>query len=135
MVKREGANKIPAALTMALAASMIVTLVGAAIAAWLLEAQTVSEDAVGVCGMLTVLLSAAAAALIAVGKVPQMRLVMCLSGGGIYLLGLLSCGALLFDGVKGGVLPAAAVIGAGCLAVFLAGMRSGRKPKYRIPRL
>ncbi len=135
MVKREGNGKIPAALVLALATGLLVTVMGAAVTAWLIQGQTVGEEAAGIGGMVTVLLAAAASAAVAVLKVPNLRLIMCLAGGGIYLLGLLCCGALLFDGVKGGVLATAAVIAAGCMLIFLVGMRGGRKAKYKVPKL
>lgn len=135
MSRREGAAKIPVALLLGLAVGLAVTLIGAVITASLIQSRSIDEDATGLAAMVIILLGAAAASLVTAGKVPQMRLVMCLGGGGIYLLGLLCCAAVLFDGVKAGVLPSLPVIAAGSLAVYLLGMKGSRKPKYKVPKL
>lgn len=135
MSRKEGAAKIPAALALGLTVGMVITVIGAVITASLIQAQTVGDDAAGIAAMVTILFGAAGASLAAAGKVPQMRFAMCLAGGGIYLLGLLCSAAILFDGVKTGVVPSVAVILAGSLAVCLLGMKGSRRPKYKVPKL
>lgn len=134
MVKKEGPSKIPAALVLGLGIGLIVTIIGALITAWLIQAQVIEEDVTGFAAMVIILLSAVAAAAVAAGKGASMHLVMCLGGGGIYFLGLLCNAAILFDGVRAGVIPSACAALGGSMLVYLLGMKGGRRKKYKIPR-
>ena len=81
--------------------------------------------------MLTLLISAAASAVVVTIKLPQLRFISSSLSGCGYAIGLLSCGSLFFDGVKGGLFPALVMILAGDMAVYLLGMRRNKGMKYR----
>lgn len=135
MPGKEGAGKIPAALLCGLITGLVVTAVGAMVAATLVNANTIDQTMIGYAAMVIILLGGAAAAFAAVLKLPQMRFVMCLSGALVYLLGLICCAAILFDGVKTGLFPAILVTVAGGMAVYLLGLKRSRRTKYRLPKV
>ncbi len=135
MVRNDGVGKILITLALGLLLGMLVTLVGAAITASLIGGQKIQADATGYAAMFTILLASATAALIVSAKAQGLRIVMCLVGGGVYFLGLLCCGAALFDGVRGGVFPSFAVIVCGSMLVWLLGVKGGRKQKYKVPKM
>ena len=135
MLRKEGTGKIPAALAFAVVAGLAVTVIGAVISASLIHAQTISEGAAGIAAMITILFGAMISSVVAAGKVPGMRFIMCLAGGAAYFLALVCCAAIVFDGVKAGSIPSLAVAAAGSMVVYLLGMRGGRKPKYKVPKL
>ena len=135
MVQKDTRLKIPSALLLGLAVGLTVTGLVAAVTAFLIAGENIQEDGMGVAAMAAILLGALAAALVTVGKVKEMRLVMCLAAGAVYLLGLICCAAILFDGVKGGIGASAAVTFGGSLAVFLIGLNKGKRPKYKVPKL
>ena len=135
MVRKDGAGKILIALALGLLLGMLVTLTGAAVTAFLISAQKIPVDGIGDAAMLTILLASATAALIVSAKAQGLRIVMCLAGGGVYFLGLLCCGAVLFDGVRGGVFPSFAVTMCGSILIWLLGVKGGRKQKYKVPKM
>ena len=135
MVRKEGSAKIPAAAGLGLLLGMIITLIGALITAWLIQAQKIGEDTVGLAAMVIILLGASASTAVTAGKGSSARFLMCLAGGGIYFLGLLCCGAMLFEGVKAGVVPTACVAAAGSMLVYLLGTKRGRRTNYKVPKV
>lgn len=135
MIRKEGTGKIPTALVFAIVAGLAVTVLGTVIAASLIHAQTIGEDAAGVAAMITILFGAMISSVVAAEKVREMRFVMCLSGGVVYYLTLICCAAIVFDGVKSGIFASLAVAAAGSMVVYLLGMKGGRKPKYKVPKL
>lgn len=135
MGKKKGTAKISAALGLGLMSGLIVTIIGALITAWLIQGQVIGEDTTGLVAMVIILLSAAVAAAVTAGKGTNARLLMCFAGGGVYFLALLCIAAMVFDGIRGGVIPSACITAAGSILVYLLGMKSGRNRKYRVPRI
>lgn len=135
MVKHEGAKRILGILLSGLVVGMLITVVGALITTWFVNAQIITEDSVGLASMVIILLSGMLTAAVTAGKGSPMRFLMCLAGGGIYMVGLLCIAAILFDGVKSGVIPTAFIAISGSIAVYLLGIKGGRRTKYKVPKI
>lgn len=99
MRKQTGrAVTMPVGLAWGTVVSMLGTLAGAIIAAKLLDAGTLKENAVGYAVLITMLLSSYLGALVAVNKIKRQRVIVCLLSGLFYYLVLLSITALFFGG-------------------------------------
>ncbi len=134
MMQKELKKKIPLALLMALIIGISVSLMVAMVAAAMIAGEKVQEDASGWIAMLSVFFGSLTTALVTMGKVKQMRFAMCLSAGGVYMLGLCCMGAVMFDGVKSGLWATGALALGGALTAFLLGMERKGKPKFKIPK-
>ena len=135
MVQKDEKLKIVLALLQGLLWGLAVTVLVAMIAAGLLSAEKIAEGNMGMVSTLAILLGSATTALITVSKAKQMRFVMCLVAGVVYLLGISGCAAILFDGIKGGLGATTVVILGGVLSVYLLGMKQGKQQKYRVPKV
>ena len=135
MVQKDEKLKIVLALLQGLLWGLAATVLVAMIAAGLLSAEKIAEGNMGMVSTLAILLGSATTALITVSKAKQMRFVMCLVAGVVYLLGISGCAAILFDGIKGGLGATTVVILGGVLSVYLLGMKQGKQQKYRVPKV
>lgn len=131
------ALSMPIGLALGLAVSMVVTLAGSGLIAYLVLGETLGENAIGYGAMVTVLLSAALGAWTAVGRIKRRRLLSCLASGGCYFGALLSMTALFFGGQYQGMGVTALLVLGGAGSVALLSLKSegqsrGRKKKYRI---
>ena len=105
-------TSIPAGIAIGLLLSAVITVVGAAVFAYLLASEKMGLSAVGLAAVLLQCVASFAAALLAAGLTKGNRLPVCLAVGGGYLIVLLGCTALLFGGQYQGV-------GASALAVLI----------------
>ncbi len=126
---------LPAGLAAGIGAALAVTLAGAAIVAWLIDGERISEEAMGYGALAVLLLSAGAGAWIASALVGHRRLLVCALTGVGYFLILLSMTALFFGGQYHGVWVTALVVLAGCLGVSLVGLKGSGGPKHRRRRI
>jgi hypothetical protein len=124
-------SRITGAIGAGLLVVVATSLACSAVTACLISAGRMNISSEGYAIMLTLLISAAASAVVVSIKLPKIRLISCLLSGCGYVIGLLGCGALFFDGVKGGLFSALVVILAGDIAVYLLGMRRNKGMKYR----
>ena len=115
------ASSIPAGLFQAALVSLAITAALSALAAWLVGSGTIPERAIGYCAMVILLLSAAAGALTAMGRIRRLRFQVGLASGGIYFLCLLAATALFFGGIYDGIGVTALMILCGCGLVILLG--------------
>ena len=107
--------------------SMLATLVLTAMAANLMNRETVGEQSLDALTAGILVLSGAVGALIAWGVTGHHRLPVCTLSGAVYYLVLLGVNALLFDGAYHAVAVTAVAILGGCGAVALLGLKEGRK--------
>lgn len=122
-------GNLPRGITVGLIVSMISTLIGAAIAAWLLASEKVGEGSVGYIVLILLLISGFLGAMTSCNIIKQKRLPACIISGGVYFLCLLGINALLFQGTYSGVGESALVILAGVLSAALLGLKNDKKMK------
>ena len=112
-----------------LVVSLLCTVLGSAIAAWVLATEKIGEGSVGYVAVILLLLSSMFGALASSTCIQQKRLPVCLLSGGVYLLLLFGINALFFQGVYEGVGESALVILAGVLSVAVLGLKGDKRPK------
>ena len=113
------ALSIPAGLALALTVSLAATGALSAVSAWLILTGKLRESSVGYCAMVILLLSSAAGAATATGRIKRLRLQMGLLSGGLYFAALMAMTALFFGGVYDGIGVTALMILCGCMLVIL----------------
>ncbi len=131
-------SKIPVGLAMGLGLSLAITLLGAAVTAWMVLKEWIRESSMGF-GLLGVQgIASAAGAYLAMTKVKRRKLQVCMLSGLCYYLLLMAAAALFFDGVYQGLGASAIAVLTGSAAVALVGARgeksgiSGKKKRaYR----
>ena len=128
--RKQGTNSKAGILMVGTIVSMAVMLVGAAICAALISAETIPAEAMGYCTLGILLISAFAGAAVAAGKGIEKRLYMSLGIGGAYMVVLFAISALFFGGQYEGIGVTALVVLSGCVLPVLLGMnrRKGVKP-------
>ena len=124
------ASSIPGGLAIGGFMSLIITIIGAMIAAWLIGNERVQEQHIGYCSMLILLASSFIGAWIAASKIKHRRLYICILSGMIYYGMLLTITALFFGGRYQAMGVTAAVVLAGCMSAALTGQR-GEKGRVR----
>ena len=112
---------IPMGLALGALASLGMTVLLSAGSAWLILAGKLPEDAVGYCAMVILLMSSAAGAATAIGRIKRRRLQMGLASGGIYYGCLLAAAATLFGGIYDGMGVTALMVLCGSALVILLG--------------
>ena len=121
------AMSLPAGVGIGAALAVVLTLVGTAAVAWLVNTGGLTEDGIGYGAMVILLLSAAAGSWAAISAVKHNRLVVGMSAGGAYLILLLGMTALFFGGQYQGVVPTALLVLRGSAGAVLIGTRAGDK--------
>lgn len=135
-MKRKGFNgKMLTALLFSALTGFIASLAVAAVGSYLVASEKVGESAVTIIVVIALLLGSLVSAFMAMKRGQGSRLVMSLAGAGGYLLVLLCCGALVFDGIRGGVGMTALMALCGAFAVWIMGLKGSKKSKYRLPKL
>ena len=111
--------------------SMILTILGAGLAAKLISAEVLRENAIGYGAMMIILISSIAGAGIAVNKVKKRMLQVSVLVGMFYYALLLAMTALFFGGKYQGMGVTALLVMAGCGVVVLMAGREKKTKKYR----
>ena len=127
------AMAIPAGLGIGIAASLAVTLLGAAFIAWLIAGERIGEASTGYGAMAILVLASAVGAFVSSSLIKRLRLQICLLSGVGYFLMLLGMTALFFGGQYQGMGVSGITVLIGCVAIaFLPGKnsRNGRKRKF-----
>lgn len=119
------AMSLPAGVGVGVAVAVVLSLIGAALAAWLLDSGSMSQDGIGYGAMVILLLSAAAGAWAAISAVKHNRLVVGMATGGVYLVLLLGMTALFFGGQYQGIVPTVLLVLAGSMTAVLVGNGAG----------
>lgn len=130
------AVSLPAGIGIGVGITVLITVIGAAVLAWLINGGAVPELGFGYGAMAVLLLSSALGSWIAAALVKHQRLVVCLVTGGIYFLLLIGLTAFCFGGQYQGLLPTALLIVGGSTAAALLGNmgqgnRTSGRHKYR----
>ena len=124
-------GNIPRGISVGLAVSLLCTVLGSAIAAWLLATEKIGEGSVGYITVILLLLCSMLGALASFTSIRQKRLPVCLISGGAYLLLLFGINALFFRGTYSGVGESVLVILAGVLTVAILGLKDTKRPKRK----
>ena len=128
-MKKNTASSIPAGIGIGLLVSMVVTLAGAALTAYLIHKESIPEEGMGYGILLTLLLSAAVGAWVAAKRIQRLRMQMCMLSGFCYYLTLLAMTALFFGGQYNGMGITALVVIGGCGTVAILGVGGGKHRK------
>lgn len=115
------ASGIPAGLALGTLAGLGITLLGAALTAWLILRGRIPEDWAGYCAMVILLASSAAGAAVAIGRTKRLRAQMGLATGALYYGCLLAMTALFFGGRYQGMGVTALMVLCGSMLVILLG--------------
>ena len=124
------AVSMPAGIGIGCGISLLLTLLGAGVAAKLIADEILRETAIGYSAMAIILLASACGAAAAVGKVKKRRLQVALLVGAGYFASLLAMTALFFGGQYQGMGVTALLVLGGVAAVALVGSRE-KKPRNR----
>ena len=128
-MKKNTVSSIPTGIGIGLLVSIVITLAGSALTAYLIHSESVPEEGMGYGIILTLLLSAIAGAWISTGKIQRLRMQMCILSGLCYYLTLLSMTALFFGGQYNGMGITALVVLGGCSTVAILGASGGKRRK------
>ena len=120
-------RSIPMGIGVGLLGSVIVTLLGCAILATLIDGCSVGETAVGYGITVILLLSSIAGSCVATILATHKRLLVCAASATTYFGSLLGCNALFIGGQYHGVWVTLLLISAGATSVCLLGRRGGKK--------
>lgn len=120
------AVSMPAGITMGAAVSVLITILGSIVAAYLIGRETIGENAIGYASMIILILATVTGCLVAAKKVKHQRMLVCMICGVCYFAVLLAATALVFGGQYSGVgATAVTVLGSSC-AIALLGLRNGK---------
>ncbi len=127
---------IPGGLGLGIFVSLLITLAGAALTAWLIASEKIGEGSIGYAVIVILIVASAMGALVAVSLVKRMRLQVCMLTGVFYYLTLLAMTALMFGGQYQGMGVSALVILAGCTFIAFLPTKNNnlaikRKKAYR----
>ena len=127
---------IPAGIAIGTLISLVVSIIGAAVSAWLVSSEKMGEGGIGYAALVVVALAAVSGAWFSTSMIRRLRLQMCLLSGGCYFLCLLAMTALFFEGQYRGIGSVLIAILCGCGIVALAPRtksqyKSKRKRGYR----
>lgn len=131
------AMSMPAGLAWGTGLSLMITIVGAAVLAWMVDRELMAWEQVGYGVMLVLLAASSAGAAGAAGKIKRQRLAVCLGTGALYWLSLMAITALFFGGQYEAVGVTGLLILAGSGCVLLLGCREkrgGKRVKIRSGR-
>ena len=125
------ATSMPVGIGIGLGTGIAITLIGAVILAFALEAQRVSVEMMGYGIMVVLFISAFAASIVAMWCVKHRKMQVSLITAGAYLLSLFAINALFFGGQYEGVGATLLVVAiAGAVAGFV-GSSGGKQAKHR----
>lgn len=110
---------VPMGLALGGGCSLLITILSAAVLAWMVDKEKLAWENIGYGIMITLLLAAVLGARLAYGRIKRQRLLVCTLTGVVYLGMLLSITALFFGGQYDGALVTAVLILGGSAAVGL----------------
>lgn len=124
------AKSMAVGLALGTAASLAVTVLGAAVTANMILSEKIATEAVGYAALFILLIAAVVGALVSKALIKRRRMLVCIGAGGIYYLSLLAITAVFFGGQYHGMGVTALVVFGGCGAVSLLGLRGEKKGKF-----
>lgn len=125
------AAALPVGIGIGVLASLAVTLLGSALAAYLIHSEKIGENTIGGSAMVILAAASVIGALVACQRVKRMRVQVSMITGAAYYITLLAMTALLFGGQYDGMGVTALVVLAGCGVSALLGVRGGKGRKMR----
>lgn len=125
------ATGIPAGLAIGALISLIITMAGAAVTAYLVLKERVGENGIGYASMIVLFIGSTMGAWGAYSSIRKQRLQVCLMSAGVYYLILLAITALFFGGQYQGMGVTALVVLVGTLAVAFFPGKGGAKMKLK----
>lgn len=125
------ASSIPAGIGTGAAVSVGITLLGTALLAELLDAETIQWEVIGYGVLIMVMLAAMLGCITAMKKIKRQQGIVCLLSGLTYWGILLSVTALFFGGQYEAVSVTLLLIVGGCGCAFFLGARQGRGGKMQ----
>lgn len=125
------ASSIPVGLALGTLTSLGVTVLGAALTAWLILRGSIPEDWVGYGAMVILLLSSAAGAAVATERIKRLRAQIGLAAGALYYGCLLAMTALFFGGIYRGMGVTALMVLCGSALVILLAPRGRNRAGCR----
>ena len=136
--KRKTSGKtltVPVGIALGQLVSLIVTLVGAAILAYLVVSEKVGENSIGYGSMLILLAASALGTWMALASVKRRKLMVCGISAACYYLVLLGMTALFFGGqYEGmGIIALMVLIGSGAVLLLSSIGKNSRKTRHKIP--
>ncbi|MBO4939007.1 MAG: TIGR04086 family membrane protein [Oscillospiraceae bacterium] len=129
------ATSMTMGLLIAGAMSLAVTIAGAGVCGYLISKEILTENAIGYCVMIIILLSAATGSAVAVNRIKRRRVFVCGISGLIYFVTLLSMTALFFGGQYQGIGVSGLLVAAGSGAVAILGLRREKAQHKRRRKL
>lgn len=127
------AMSMPAGIGIGVAVNVLITVIGCALIAKLIDASVLEIEAIGYGTMIILLMSSFLGALAAAGLVKRRRLLVCMTVGGLYLGLLLLINGFLFGGAVSGVGVTALLLlsGTGAAALVETREKGKRKAIYK----
>ncbi len=122
-------NSIPMGIAYGLVASILLTLIGTAVLAFLVSGEQLPEQAMDYGAVVTLLLSSVTGALVCCKAVRQKILLMAIISGAAYFVILLCCTAMFFGGQYQGVGQTALLVLGGSIAAGLLQISGSAKTK------
>ena len=125
------ASAMPAGLLYGALVSMIITVIGSAVTAKLMDMETVGSGAVGYAVLLMLMLASYLGAAVSCRRIKRQYLAVCLLSGTVYFLILLSITALFFGGQYEAVGVTGILVLGGSLLALLTGTGVNKAGKRR----
>ena len=129
--KADQQSRMPLSIAVGCLVSVIITIFGSAVSAWLMDSEKLQESAIGYAAAVIILISAFAGCVVAVTVAGKQRLPVAAITGISYTLVLLAVTALFFGGEYEGVGVTALLIAAGTVCSLLIGMRGKKRVTQR----
>ena len=126
---RNTASSLPVGVGIGLLVSLVLTVLGAALTAYLVDKEFIAQSNIGYGCLISLLVSACCGAYVSVKRVKRLRMQVCIASGVCYYLLLLGITALFFGGQYEGMGITALVVLGGCIAVAISGMSGGKRRK------
>jgi len=126
---------VPAGLALGGGFSLLITILSAAVLAWMVDKEKLAWENIGYGIMLTLFAAAVLGARMAYGRIKRQRLLVCALTGVVYLGLLLSITALFFGGQYDGALVTSVLILGGSVAAGLipsGGQRSSPRKRRKL---
>lgn len=133
-IGKQNQASVPGSIALGTAISMGVSLLGAGLAGYLLNRQTMGEGSIPAAALVITALASALGSWLAAARAKRMRVQVCLLTGLVYFLILLSMTALFFDGRYQGLAVGAGVILAGSAMPCLAMLKGKKNQKWKAPK-
>ncbi len=118
---------VPMGLALGGGCSLLITILSAALLAWMVDREKLAWEDIGYGIMVTLLLASVLGARLAYGRIKRQQLLVCTLTGVVYLGMLLSITALSFGGQYDGALVSAVLILGGSGAAGLIPVGGHRK--------